>query len=145
MPTNIERFDVDVAKIQKQVPVIATKVYQDLALDVIEAAVAGNSRYGCPGTPIDSGFARGSWVISLNQPARKGPKNPKKDAKGTLNTATVLKATLSTGIYVTSYAPYMSRLEYEGWSNQAPRGFVRLAIKAGKYLLRDRLKKKGAK
>lgn len=145
MPTNIERFSLDVGKMQKQVPITATTVYQDLCLDVIEAAVVGNPKYGCPGTPVDTGFARGSWVVTLNTPAKKGPANPEKDAKVPLDTAKVLQATLNTPVFLTSYAPYMKRLEYEGWSAQAPRGFVRLAIKAGKYLLRDRLKKKGKK
>ena len=142
MPTNIERFTVDVGKMQKQVPVLATTTFQDLCLDVIEAAVAGNPKYGCPGTPVDIGFARGSWVISLKTPAQKGPRDPEKDATVPLDTAKVLQATLDTPVFMTSYAPYMSRLEYEGWSAQAPRGFVRLAIKAGKHMLRDRLAKK---
>jgi len=142
MPTNIERFTADVGKIQKQIPITATQTYQDLCLDVIEAAVVGNPRYGCPGTPVDTGFARGSWVISLKKPSGRGPRDPKKNTTVPLDTAKVLQATLDTPVYMTSFAPYMNRLEYEGWSSQAPRGFVRLAIKAAKYMLRDRLKTK---
>lgn len=141
MPTNIEKFDVDVRKMQKRVPAIATKVYRDLCLDVVEAAVVGNAAYGCPGTPVDVGFARGSWVVTLNRPATKGPSNPEKDATVALDTAKILTATLDTPVHVTTFAPYMKRLEYEGWSSQAPRGFVRLAIKAGKIMLRKILAK----
>lgn len=145
MPTNIETFTVKVSALQKQVPQTATRVYQNLCLDVIEAAVAGNPRYSCPGTPVDQGFARGSWVVSLNAPATSGPSDPKKDATVPLDLAKVSRATLDTPVVVTSYAPYMRRLEYEGWSMQAPRGFVRLAIRAGKYMLRDRIGSKGGR
>jgi hypothetical protein len=144
MPVSIEKFDIDVRKLQKRVPVIATKVYRDLCLDVVEAAVVGNDAYGCPGTPVDQGFARGSWVVSLGKPASKGPSNPEKDATVALDSAKILTATLDQPVHVTSFAPYMKRLEYEGWSSQAPRGFVRLAIKAGKHMLR-RILAKGVK
>jgi hypothetical protein len=143
MPVNVEAFTIDVRRLQKRVPTIATKVYRDLCLDVVEAAVVGNAAYGCPGTPVDQGFARGSWVVTLNQPASSGPSNPEKDATKPLDTAKILAATLATPVYVTSYAPYMKRLEYESWSSQAPRGFVRLAIKAGKHMLRRILARGG--
>lgn len=141
MPTNIERFEADIAKIQKQVPVTATSVYRDLCLEVIEAAVAGNPQYSCPGTPVDTGFARGSWMVSIGKPARDGPTNPNTDATGTVDTSPVFRATIGQTVWVTSFVAYMSKLEYEGHSGQAPRGFVRLAISAGKHMLRDILKR----
>ena len=146
MPTNVERFTADIGKMQKQVPVMATHVYQRLALKICNAVIVGDSKYSCPGTPVDKGIARGSWVPSIGKPAKSGPKLAKKrknQKPGHPDTSVIFKATLNDPIYMTSYIPYMKRLEYEGWSNQAPRGFVRLAIKAGKHMLKDILKKGG--
>lgn len=135
--TNFEKFDIDVAKLQREIGEDTLDVYRDLCLAVVEAAVAGNPRYSCPGVPVDTGFARGSWVVSFGAPASTGPADPDKDRPVALDTAAILGATLDAPLFVTSFVVYMKRLEYEGWSMQAPRGFVRLAISAGPYLLRD--------
>ena len=81
-------------------------------------------------SPVDSGAYRASWHISEGSPVYMYQGKP-------MNRAVVLQAPsapkLSTKFYrkfyVTNGAPYALRIEH-GWSNQAPRGVLRRAIKA---------------
>jgi hypothetical protein len=48
-------------------------------------------------------------------------------------------------IYITNSMPYAYRLEYEGWSRQAPAGMVRTTVAEFGMALRDAAKKMGRK
>jgi len=96
-------------------------------------------------TPVDSGFARGSWVASINSPSSELPEREDKSDKGE-DTAEAEKAKISDfdvgdSLFLVSNAPYMEKLEYGGYSQgpnstektnsrgysiQAPVGMVRL-------------------
>lgn len=84
-------------------------------------------------SPVDTGAFRGGWNVSL------GMKNLSFDSEALQSDAQVMsrnlseidKITLKTRtINVSNGAPYGSKLEYLGWSDQAPGGMVR--ISAGK-------------
>jgi len=99
-------------------------------------------------TPVadeDGGFARGSWVASINSPSSELPERKDKSDKGE-DTAEAEKAKISDfdvgdSLFLVSNAPYMEKLEYGGYSQgpnstektnsrgysiQAPVGMVRL-------------------
>ena len=83
------------------------------------------------GTPIDSGWARGNWIPS--------PDAPVEEAVGTEGDAASAQAAQQEGIakvaghqgpspaYVANNVPYIQRLN-DGWSKQAPAGFVEAAV-----------------
>lgn len=77
--------------------------------------------------PVDTGLSRGNWQFGYNVPAA-GPVDTK-DPSGARAQAEARKA-LTTPIggivYYTNNTPYARRLEYEGWSAQAPNGAVRI-------------------
>ena len=95
---------------------------RDSALKVFNFCVANS--------PIDSGAYRASWHVSEGSPeynwVGKQPRNG-----NVLSPPPVPK--LSTRFYrtffVTNGAPYAERIEY-GWSDQAPRGVMRQALKS---------------
>jgi hypothetical protein len=84
-------------------------------------------------TPVDLGWARANWVPNLGgpytgngaPPDRPGPMDAAVQESGL---AEVLAFKLADGaIFVSNRVPYIQRLN-DGWSDQAPAGFVEGAI-----------------
>jgi hypothetical protein len=86
-------------------------------------------------TPIDIGWARANWVPSVGAPFLTDPiTDPEAtDVQVQLGAASaglgaVANYTLADGAaFVSNNVPYIRRLD-EGWSAQAPAGFVKAAI-----------------
>lgn len=80
-------------------------------------------------TPVDKGRARANWLPSLNVPDNRmidGPASNKPSIKPTLNSFK-----LSDTILITNNLPYIRSLN-DGSSQQAPAGFVDMALEKGK-------------
>lgn len=81
-------------------------------------------------SPVDTGRFRANWNIGFGSPNTSTTTNT--DASGSSAIAKAqaeLTGNLSgKKIFVTNSLPYAFRLEYEGWSNQAPQGMVRITI-----------------
>lgn len=83
-------------------------------------------------TPVDTGFARSNWVISVGTPIQELPGN---------NQIVLQEKSMEVTdpIYISNNTPYIGYLN-EGSSRQAPAGFVNVAIhKAIASLLGERL------
>ena len=82
-------------------------------------------------TPVDTGWARANWIPSLGAPSTAGGTATGGGADTIAQEsgqAEVLGFKLEhEAIYVTNNAPYIGRLN-DGWSDQAPAGFVEAAI-----------------
>lgn len=81
-------------------------------------------------TPVDTGRAKGSWTIGnggLPKAYRK-----RKDKGGGLTIAQGAKkinaSKVDESLFISTNLVYMPPLEY-GWSKQAPRGMVRIAVR----------------
>ena len=94
-------------------------------------------------TPVDEGFARGSWVGSVNSYGTEYTPNEDKQGGDTVSSAIDSSSQFKLGdtMLLVSNAPYMEKLEYGGYSQgpsstdktnssgysiQAPQGMVRL-------------------
>lgn len=81
-------------------------------------------------SPVDTGRFRANWNIGFDSPDTSTTKNT--DASG--SSAIAKAKSILTGdltgkkIFITNSLQYAYRLEYEGWSNQAPQGMVRITI-----------------
>lgn len=103
------------------------KLVRKVALAVDAAVVLG--------TPVDTGRARSNWQVELDAPAEG-----KIDTYGQNAAAvSVAKATETiqkydgdnhTELHITNNLDYIGRLN-DGWSAQAPAGFVESAVLAG--------------
>ena len=75
------------------------------------------------GSPVDTGLFRANWQFA------EGSK-----PEGALDSLTlpgnpsIPKQLIGKVFYIANNLPYGYRLEYEGWSDQAPNGWVRTAI-----------------
>lgn len=81
-------------------------------------------------SPVDTGRFKGNWQVGIGtlNAATDSPED--KGGQGAMGRATVALEGWKPGetIYLSNSLPYARRLEYEGWSKQAPGGMVRLAV-----------------
>ena len=95
-----------------------------LVLDITEKLIEA--------TPVDTGWARASWIPSIGEPADSpsGSRDSFTTGQQELGMAQVAtQYTLSEGpIFITNNVPYIEKLN-EGSSPQAPAGFIETAIK----------------
>lgn len=82
------------------------------------------------GTPVDTGWARSNWLLSVGTPKKETVGEPGKlnTAAAELGQSEVADWGIASGpIYITNNVPYIRRLN-EGSSTQAPAGFVESAV-----------------
>ena len=79
-------------------------------------------------TPVDTGRLRGNWQTTINSPA--GAATTRDDPSGAADLAEAMAnlGSLADVVWFTNNLPYAERIEYEGWSRQAPEGMVRRHI-----------------
>jgi hypothetical protein len=122
-------LELDIRNFAEKAGVNAQQKVQKICLDLLSGIVLK--------TPVDTGRARGNWQASIG--------NPRTDTIETSDPGggrTISDGIEATGkaygnvFWITNNLPYIYRLEYEGWSKQAPRGMVRLTIEEVRRQLR---------
>lgn len=82
-------------------------------------------------TPVDTGRARANWQVSLVGPETSQRNETDRGGSATIARNNAVIAGFEGGkIWLSNNVPYIGRLN-EGWSAQAPAGFVEKAIQAG--------------
>ena len=87
-------------------------------------------------SPVDTGKFRGNWQLTVGGPDIRTNEPFDKQALGSSPSAGTFDrwkgeigaATIGSTFYITNSLPYARRLEYEGWSQQAPAGMVRITV-----------------
>jgi len=76
------------------------------------------------------GRARNNWFASIGSPSTKQNKTPDKSGRASVKRINTGASRLEAGqtFYLTNNLPYIRRLEYEGWSTQAPAGMMRISL-----------------
>lgn len=128
---DLSRF---VARARGNSRAVVRKVVLDLGTSIITRTPVGDPTEWAPGTPVPPGYvggrARGSWQYAKGAPLSQEPGGV--DASGGASISRVAGGVQQgdplTTHYITSNVPYMRRLEYDGWSRQAPEGMVRKTI-----------------
>ena len=104
--------------VESKVQIVIRKITLDLSGQIIDRS------------PVDTGRFKSNWMPGIG--AMDGSTTATTDTSGG-STKTRIAAKLSTwkhgqAIWITNSLPYAYRLEYKGWSKQAPGGMVRLAL-----------------
>lgn len=93
-------------------------------------------------TPVDTGRARSNWHVGLGAPPDSGNEEPYHPGEDGSTDAANARAAIAVGqaalsdrrpeqdVYISNNLPYIARLN-EGWSAQAPAGFVQTAVANG--------------
>jgi len=81
-------------------------------------------------TPVDTGRLRNNWQSSIGGPLRGELSGADKTGAGAIRRANSTIANLDLGetFYFTNNLPYAARIEFEGWSKQAPSGMLRVNV-----------------
>jgi hypothetical protein len=100
--------------------------------EIVRRASLAASAAVITATPVDTGRARSNWQVGLNEPITNvretmgvSPQPAIEEARQRVRT---YDGTLHRAIFLTNNLPYIQRLN-EGYSAQAPAGFVQAAIK----------------
>ncbi|WP_338762004.1 hypothetical protein [Massilia sp. METH4] len=110
---------------------VVRKTMLDLGTAMVERTPVGDPLTWQQPAPAGyaGGRARGSWAYGYGNTAQAD----EVDASGAASLARIaggVEAHDPLGVhYITSTLPYMRRLEYDGWSSQAPAGMVRVTIR----------------
>lgn len=115
---------------------VARQVVKKVVLDVgasivMKTPVGDPNNWQMPAPPgYVGGRARGSWQYAQGAPLEREPGGVDASGQRPINRvrAGVEGGDAATEHFITSNVPYMRRLEYDGWSHQAPQGMVRLTI-----------------
>ncbi len=103
----------------------AGKGYEQMARAVLLQATAQIIER----TPVKSGRARGNWQATTGSPATGVTDAEDKDGSTTQAAAgETIQDAIGSEFYLTNNLPYIRRLEFEGWSQQAPAGMVRITL-----------------
>ena len=117
-------FDADIRRFAEQLELGPGIVARKIALDIFGDLLAG--------TPVDTGRARSNWRISIRTPDLTVLETVGESAASAAIQYSIAQARLfrfngRQPIYITNPLPYIEPLN-EGWSQQAPAGFVQAAI-----------------
>ena len=98
-------------------------------------------------TPVDTSQALSNWIVTLDSPSTQtvkphftgeGGSTQRASAAETINQARAILAKKKPGrkIYITNNLPYIRRLN-DGYSKQAPAGFVERSVLIGRKMRRN--------
>jgi len=79
-------------------------------------------------TPVDTGRLRANWLTNVGQPG-----DGSSEATDPTGAAAIARVSQNMGglndvVYFNNNLPYAERIEYDGWSAQAPEGMVRVNV-----------------
>ena len=112
-----DTFRAQLASFAKGVPVKVDQIRRASILELFKLIIYS--------TPVDEGRLRGNWQTTVNRPAAQ--ETARRDTNGGVTLAEVMAnmGGLLDVVYFTNNMPYAERIEYDGWSAQAPEGMVR--------------------
>ena len=93
------------------------------------------------GTPVDTGRAKNNWFVSVGSPEYRTTESVDSTRQGSMSGEKIAEVNESVSVavgdifYITNNLPYIYRLEFEGWSDQAPAGWVRKNVQQFNKLL----------
>lgn len=101
----------------------ASRIYKEACFRMFSAVVIGS--------PVDTGLFRNNWYISMGQPssAKDNPaigKEPNPVIDRIKTEMDGMDWNLDQTVWFVNNLPYAERLEYQGWSQLAPQGMVRI-------------------
>ena len=124
---NLFKFDRDLEKFAKALEIDVTTVVKKIGFDLFGRIVKK--------TPVDTGRARASWTIAINEPDRTVAEAgehkayqsaPDEAAKAKANAGMAALKPYEP-VWISNNLPYIDALEH-GHSKQAPEGMVALSI-----------------
>ena len=98
------------------------------------------------GTPVDTGRAKNNWFLSVGSPDYRTTESVDSTKKGSISGSKIAEISepISVAVgdifYITNNLPYIYRLEFKGWSDQASAGWVRKNVQQFNKLLESNIR-----
>lgn len=128
-------FTIDITKFVRRTKLDVSQAIRKIAQDISKSVILN--------TPVDTGRARGNWVVGVGDINKDQTNRLDKQGNQTVGdvTSTIAKIDWSVAdrIYITNTLPYILRLEY-GSSKQAPNGMVRSTLAAFQSIVKGNTK-----
>ncbi|WP_223644364.1 HK97 gp10 family phage protein [Corallococcus sp. EGB] len=126
--TKVDRRIRKGARFSKQVQAFA-KATEAKANEVVRKTALGILANVVTASPVDTGRFRGNWQLGIAERPSGTVEAEDKDGSGTVSREgpKLERVKLGDTLYVTNNLPYGRRLEF-GWSDQAPKGMVRVTL-----------------
>ena len=114
-------FKLDINKFIDKASKTADAEVRKICLDLLTGIVLK--------TPVDTGRARANWFTSIGSPSINITESTDPSGSSTIaNSLSAISEATGNVLWITNNLPYIYRLEFEGWSRQAPAGMVRVTI-----------------
>lgn len=94
---------------------------------VIRKAIGETSKRVILRTPVDTGRARANWQATIGAPA-SGEVNAVGAQAAIAQAESAAAQAPGQVFWLVNNLPYINRLEFEGWSRQAPAGMLRVSV-----------------
>jgi hypothetical protein len=78
-------------------------------------------------SPVDTGRFRANWNVSQGSPD-ESTSEATSETRANLQLRKALTFKAGDVVWLCNALPYARRLEYDGWSGQAPQGMVRISV-----------------
>lgn len=119
---NNTKFRTDIARIIAKDKEKLNVVVRKLCLELDKSMVLKS--------PVDTGRFKANWNVSFSLPDLSTSESTDKSGGATIAKAQseLQNVKAGTKVYITNSLPYSYRLEYQGWSQQAPMGMVRVTL-----------------
>lgn len=134
MANTPQQFQVDFTRLLRRAGVRAQAVVKASSLKLLES-IDNKSPVGDPSSwasPAPAGYTggqfRANWMYSTGSPDLTITDSVDPQGGESMRKAVGTSYRLGDKIYISNSLPYAYRLEYEGWSNQAPQGMVRVSV-----------------
>lgn len=134
MANTPQQFQVDFTKLLKKAGDKARDVVRLSSLKMLES-IDQKSPVGDPimwSSPAPAGYTggqfRANWMYSIGSPDFSVTSSKDPSGGESMRKAQATNYTMGDKIYISNSLPYAYRLEYEGWSSQAPNGMVRISV-----------------
>ena len=126
------RFELSIKAFEDQAGEYMDDVVRKVGIDILTRVVKRS--------PVDTGRFRGAWEVTFTGAAFEiGSRvTVDKDGNSTIQRGVRLINLIKAGdsFAIVNPLPYARRLEYEGWSKQAPAGMVRVTLSEYQGILR---------
>ena len=121
---------MDLGQFSRRIKTIANNLEVNVDREVIKVAGLAQ-QVVVTSTPVDTGRARANWQASLDSPITFpiDDEDPGGGATVALNDSVISARKSNQTIYISNNLDYIKALN-EGWSAQAPAGFVQKAVQA---------------
>lgn len=116
------KFALDLTRIANKYKDRIEVVVQKLTIDIFGNVILK--------TPVDTGRARMNWTASAGMYSTSTVEGLDRSGSESISKMSGLVSKTESGgiVYLVNNLQYIRRLEYDGWSSQAPSGMVRVTI-----------------